>query len=288
MITFRLIPGLLANGITDIPELPYPDDANVKHLSKEDRRKYHVSLVVDRQRQLASTLRERMTAGQSYDASNLYRKSFYDEVITLANKVNFLSFPAFCENDDLLEFIESSEVDGTKENRYASHDHGWYISRGQGLNEAGERLCRFIDKHSVLESNDGPRRPLVVLAFDEAHVLTDNPPGQPGWNYFLELRRILRQFHRHPIFSLFLSTAGCFNQLSPEIRSDPSARAREPDNPPLDTITEISFDDLAYPTFKDSVSLMRVIQTDWICHLGRPLYVHPSYPFGEQLMNHLE
>ncbi len=285
MITFRLIPGLLANGITDIPELPYPDDANVKHLSKEDRRKYHVSLVVDRQRQLASTFRERMTAGQSYDASNVYRKSFYDEVTKLANKVNFLSFPAFCENDGFLEFMKSSEVDGTKENKPTIH--GQYISGGQSLDEAGEKLCRFIDKHSVLESNDGPRRPLVVLAFDEAHVLTDNPPGQPGWNYFLELRRILRQFHRHPIFSLFLSTAGRFNQLSPEIRSDPSARAREPDNPPLDTITEISFDDLAYPTFKDSVSLMRVIQTDWICHLGRPLYVHPSYPFGEQLMNHL-
>ena len=71
MIIFRLLPRLLANGIADIPELPYPDDADVKHLSEEDRKDY-VSLVVNRQRQLASTFRERMTAGQSYDASNPY------------------------------------------------------------------------------------------------------------------------------------------------------------------------------------------------------------------------
>ena len=202
----------------------------------------------------------------------------------MADEVNFLLFPAFCENDDFLEFMKSSKVDGTKENKPTIH--GQYISGGQSLDEAGEKLCRFIDKHSVLESANGPRRPLVILAFDEAHVLTDNPPDQPGWNFFLELRRILQQFHRHPIFLLFLSTAECFNQFSPGIRSDPSTRAKEPSNPLLDMITKISFNDLAYPALKDSISLMRVIETDWISHLGRPLYVHPSYPFGEQLIDH--
>ena len=249
---------------------------------KEDRKDY-VSLVVDRQGKLASAFRERMTAGQSYDASNLYRKLFYDEVTKLVDEVNFLSFPVFCENDGFLEFVKGRKP-VTEENKPTTH--GWYISGGRGLNEADEELCRFIDKHSVLESNNGPRRPLVVLAFDEAYVLTDNPPDQPGWNFFSELCRTLQQFHRHPIFSLFLSTAGRFKQFFPEIRSDPSARAREPDNRPLDTITEISFDDVAYPALKDSVSL-RVIETDWISHLGRPLYVHPSYPFGEWVMNHL-
>ncbi len=91
MIIFRLLPGLLANGVADIPDL---DNADIKNLSKEDRKDY-VSSVVERQRELASAFRERMTAGQSYDSSNLYRESFYDEVIKLADEVKFLSFPVF-------------------------------------------------------------------------------------------------------------------------------------------------------------------------------------------------
>ena len=102
-------------------------------------------------------------------------------------------------------------------------DHGQYVSKCEGLQEAGEMLCRFIDERSVLESDKGPRRPLVVLAFDEADTLTDNPPEQEHWNLFVELRRVLRQIEHLPIFSLFLSTAGRFDKFSPVIRSDPSA-----------------------------------------------------------------
>jgi len=182
--------------------------------------------------------------------------------------------------------VKNSKLDRTRENEPTIHER--YISKGHGLNDAGEKLCRFIDKRSVLDSQIGPRRPLVILVFDEAHVLTDNPPGQPSWNLFLELRRILQQFHDHAIFWVFLSTAGRFKQFSPDIHSDPLARAREPDNRPLDPITETSFDDVAYPALKDTVSLTDVISTDWISHLGRPLYVHPNHPFRERLTNHLD
>jgi hypothetical protein len=157
----------------------------------------------------------------------------------------------------------------------------------EGVVEAGERLCRFVDQHHLLDSNNGPRWPLVVLAFDEAHILTDNPPDGDS-NLFLMLRRILRQIHRLPIFSLFLSTAGRFNLFSPEIRSDPSDRIKNDNLRPLDPIPEVSFDDIAYPAFEDKITLDRVVQMDWIAHLGRPLYVHSSYPFREQLTFHLE
>jgi hypothetical protein len=135
---------------------------------------------------------------------------------------------------------------------------------------------------------NGPRRPLVVLAFDEADTLTDNPPGQSTWNLFSELRRVLRQIQHLQIFSLFLSTAGRFDKLSPDVHSDPSARARELEFRPLDPISEVSFDDIAYPALKDTVTIGRVVEDDWISHLGRPLYVHPSYPFRELLSYHLE
>jgi len=61
----------------------------------KEKPKEYVSLVVDRQKRLASAFREHMTKDQSYHASNSNRESFYDEVIKLAERVNFLSFPIF-------------------------------------------------------------------------------------------------------------------------------------------------------------------------------------------------
>jgi hypothetical protein len=77
-----------------------------------------------------------------------------------------------------------------------------------------------------------------------------------------------------PIFSLFLSTAGRPNH-SPalEIKADPSTRMYNFEGPPVHPISEISFDDLAYPAYPNSITLDRVVELDWISHLGRPLYV---------------
>ena len=178
---------------------------------------------------------------------------------------------------------------GSNEQKYDEKEpeHGWFTWKGEGLKEAGERLCHFIDEHRVLDLEEGPRRPLIVLAFDEADTLTDNPPKQELRNLFSELRRVLRQIEHLAIFSLFLSTAGRFDKFPPVIHSDPF-RAREPDNCPLDLITEISFDDLAYPALKSTITLDSVVEIGWISHLGRPLYVHPSYPFRELLSYQLE
>ena len=146
------------------------------------------------------------------------------------------------------------------ENGEPVDEYGRFVSKDGGLQDAGKALCRFIDEHRLLDSKNGPRRPLVVLAFDEADALTDNPPNN-DWNLFIELRQVLQQIDELPIFSLFLSTAGRFDKCSPVIRSDPSARAREPDNRPLDPITEISFDDIAYPALKGTITIDNVVET---------------------------
>lgn len=140
------------------------------------------------------------------------------------------------------------------------------------IKDSGERLCKFLDRGGVLDSSTGPRRPLVILSFDESHVLTDTPKTG-GWTLFVELRRTLREIVGFPIFSLFLSTAGRFHLFSPEIRSDPSTRVSRADLVPLDPISEVSFDDLAFPAKEYTVPLSRVVKLDWISHLGRPLYV---------------
>ena len=163
--------------------------------------------------------------------------------------------------------------------------HSLYVRRkNEGLQKAGNILCRFLDEHGVLNLAKGPRRPLVVLAFDEADVLTDNLPGQDHWNLFSELRRVLRRIMKFSILSLFLSTGGHFNKFSPDIHSDTSGRARDPRNHPLDPILECSFDEIAYPAPEDTIAMNRVVEIDWISHLGRPLYVHSSYPFRELLL----
>jgi len=165
-----------------------------------------------------------------------------------------------------------------------------YVSKGRGLDDAGERLSEFIDPRNMLDRVQGSRRPLVIFAFDEAHILTDNPHKKfkKDWNLFLELRRILRQISGRAIFSLFLSTAGRFHLFSPETRSDPSSRVRDASERTLDPITEISFDDLAHAALKDTVALDRVVRIEWMSHLGRPLYVHFGSAFSEQLTSHLD
>jgi hypothetical protein len=141
----------------------------------------------------------------------------------------------------------------------------------ENLENAGKKLSEFVDPHGMLDRKEwSPRRPLVIFAFDEAQILTDNP-AKMSWNLFLELRRILRQISRLAIFSLFLSTAGRFHLPSPETHSDPSSRVRDPAYPTLNPITEISFDDIAHPAKSGTVMLSRVVSMDWMCHLGRPL-----------------
>jgi hypothetical protein len=95
VIILQLFPGFLTNGIADIHELP--PKAGVKKLGPKKRDEY-LSLLENRQKELASAFRKRMTSNQTYDSPNDYRKDFYVEVINEAENVNFLSFPV-CEND---------------------------------------------------------------------------------------------------------------------------------------------------------------------------------------------
>jgi hypothetical protein len=222
--------------------------------------------VIMRQRALACAFRERMTKDQSFEASNEYRKHFYKEVTKMANvvEVNFCAYIGLFEMTNISKFTQDKQVrerDGHLTPRYVDH---------KGVLESATNLRNFIDPHGTLSSPQGPQRPLVILAFDESHLLTDNPKDTP-WNLFFGLRRTLREMVKLPIFSLFLSTAGRFHEFSPEIRSDPSTRIMKADLFPLDPISEISFDDLAFPAEENTVTLDRVVQMDWIAHLGRPL-----------------
>jgi hypothetical protein len=125
-----------------------------------------------------------------------------------------------------------------------------------------------------LNLKNGPQCPLVILTFDKADTLTDNAPGEEDWNLFSdsELCRVLQQINHLQIFLLFLSTSvqllatvGCFHKFFPEI-CEKSAWARDPDHHPLNSILEVSFDDITYMASKDTVTIGRVVEIDWISH----------------------
>jgi hypothetical protein len=83
---------------------------------------------------------------------------------------------------------------------------------------------------------------LVILCFDEAHGLTIDIPGQKSFTRFSELRRALRVIDGHPVFSVFLSTAGKLEVFSADPTYDKSARLLPSDLRTYPPITEISFD----------------------------------------------
>ena len=113
--------------------------------------------VKDRQMKLARAFHEHMTKDQSYFTSSPNRTDFYARVTAMTEEVNSLSFPFFCENDGYLQFAGNNELVGDEKKP------GHFVSELEGPAEAGERLCRFIDEHHLLDPESGPRRPLVVL-----------------------------------------------------------------------------------------------------------------------------
>ena len=123
------------------------------------------------------------------------------------------------------------------------------------------------------EPEDG--YPLVILAFDEAHTLTDREGDrEDAWSNFNELRYVLRALHRFPLFSLFLSTTGKISQFTSAEDEDVSRRVTRGQLALIQPFTDLGFD-----TFANSVSLEdywyleNVTTGSHIAHLGRPLYV---------------
>jgi hypothetical protein len=72
-------------------------DADIPTLPPYDLRDQasHALLVKDRQALLASTFRGLMTSDLSFRGHNDYRQRFYEEVVDLANEVNYLILHSF-------------------------------------------------------------------------------------------------------------------------------------------------------------------------------------------------
>ncbi|KIM74987.1 hypothetical protein PILCRDRAFT_13928 [Piloderma croceum F 1598] len=118
--------------------------------------------------------------------------------------------------------------------------------------------------------------PLIVLAFDEAQTLTDQEEtGSDVWSMLTALLFVLRELHRFPLFTLFISTSGKIFQSNPfgnEVISS-SSRIIKSKLAAIQPFAAFGFDTLAKKVSLDgSCNLERVTADSHIAHLGRPLF----------------
>jgi len=226
---------------------------------------------ITRQERLATAFRERMTEGQKFEGTGQYRQGFFEEVIDRALDVRI--FIGFVALSVLMGFRKAIHIENGTEKKRSSGLRLPRPYRNTGVPQAGAKLTSFICPPKGFCTENQLQRPIVILAFDEAHQLVDSVYGQ-NWSLLSELRRVLLLgLAGKPIFALFLSTAA--DQFKPNDIQD---------HPP---ITETSFDALAFTAEEGVTTLDEVAKDKWMSHLGRPLFASLIYSV-ERFTHHLE
>ncbi|KAH9974206.1 hypothetical protein BJV77DRAFT_1056083 [Russula vinacea] len=195
---------------------------------------------------LAAKFRLLMTAGQRFSSHGEHRKQFYQEVMLLADQIWSPTLtPGSPGKSPKFTFNPSTDANGSE-------------------------LMRFL----IEDYNVGTHySPALIISFDEAHSLAiDGDPTTDGpWSIFTQLRRALREIHKYPCFSIFLSTTGKIDQFMPAAKDDPSNRIQEGLGliPPF---CELGFDQLAEKATGGVTTLTKVSSEEFMASLGRPLF----------------
>jgi hypothetical protein len=115
--------------------------------------------------------------------------------------------------------------------------------------------------------------PLVILAFDEAHVLSaEKHECDTGYfSKFSELRRALRALNALPMFSVFLSTTGAIQNITPRPEFDTSGRVQKSEFLLLPPFTELGFDQMVRPIDDGALTIEEVSSIGFMACFGRPL-----------------
>ncbi|KAJ8517087.1 hypothetical protein ONZ45_g5701 [Pleurotus djamor] len=197
---------------------------------------------------LASTFQDLMTSGMQFGKHNPYRIRFFEEVVECAT-----------------DFLHRS----TSASHATANSPITYTLPGDSedtIVTAGSKLVEFIRARQPLYQS-----PLtLLLCFDKAHPLLRH---RSGWTPFFELRRSLRKILRLQIFTLFLSTTGSFYHFTPPPVVHPSSRLITKQLRFYRSITAVDFDILAKKVkLAEEPSLHKLASTDFIAHLGRPLF----------------
>jgi len=165
------------------------------------------------------------------------------------------------------------------------------------LRKAFKELCKSLGDEIVPElsaeqpmkkrrtsnpKSQASKHPLVVLAFDEAHTLTE-PQDKDSWSCFGEMRRAIRGLHTLSFFTLFISTSGTLFGITPTTGHNISARMLLEGEVML-PFCEVGFDMFAkYVDFRETVKLSQITSEEHLTSYGRPLSVLNAYSVRLQL-----
>jgi hypothetical protein len=233
--------------------------------------------------EMAAHFRAEMTAGQTFAGHNAFRVKFYEDVIeTAKSNLGGLAMPGPALPPDNRPKTRPPQPKG-KGKAPSSPTARDYDS---ALENTCEDLIRFLRgkrprpksrSDQTAEDDKTPMEsyPLIILAFDEAHTLTNRrSTDPPHWSNFSELRHALRSLHRFSCFSLFMSTTGKTSQFTPAKAEDNSMRVVEGELVLIPPFTDLGFDTLAQKvSFGRGLSLEKLASLPHMARLGRPLYV---------------
>ncbi|KAM6501250.1 hypothetical protein JOM56_004264, partial [Amanita muscaria] len=206
---------------------------------------------------IAQKFRLLMTAGQTFKRQGDKRREFYRAVVTYANEL--LQQPIIP--------VPLKSLDGQ-------------ATPPPAFTRSGEQLDIRRTAFDLLkclnpELEASPIKtlpPLVVLAFDEAHVLSvEKYQLDTGYfSKFSELRRALRALNELPIFSVFLSTAGKIQNITPPAGSDDSGRVQKAELVLLPPFTELGFDQMVEKISDSTLTIEDVTTDKFMARFGRP------------------
>ncbi|KAJ2932242.1 hypothetical protein H1R20_g4866, partial [Candolleomyces eurysporus] len=193
----------------------------------------------DRPEEIARKFREHMSSGMSTDGHGPYRRGFYRIVIEEMNKI-----------------LKSK---------------GSLKQAQQTLEDLVNRIVR----KTVFPGTKLPD-PLVIIAFDEAHTLTNHVYRTHGsaWSNFVELRRALHHYvSDRSLSTLFLSTTSKIDQLASLRSQDYSALFYNGNFSAYRPFVALGFDQFAKRLRLDGTEdFNSVITLDFIASYGRPLW----------------
>lgn len=130
-----------------------------------------------------------------------------------------------------------------------------------------QELLHHIDS----EATHSPEFPIVFIAFDEAHPLTDLiSTGQR--TFFTELRSVIQDVQSNAYFCFFLSTTSKISGFSMPRDIARSARMEQHHIPSV-PFSDLGFDQLMYDRkiFTRFKTLEDVTSPDCVVYMGRPL-----------------
>ncbi|KAM6495554.1 hypothetical protein JOM56_008260 [Amanita muscaria] len=233
--------------------------------------------ITDEQRHetIAQKFRLLMTAGQTFNHQGGKRREFYSAVVKHANE--FLQPPAPPAP------LEPSIPQTTPPPPTFTLDGEQLDIKRTALD-----LLKCLNPE-LKEEHIDTIPPLVVLTFDEAHVLSveKHQSGIGYFSKFSELRRALRALKDLPIFSVFLSTSGKIQNITPRAEDDGSGRVQKSKLVLLPPFIELGFDQMVGRISDSALTIETVSNIKFMVRFGRPLFGSRYFNGDAEIRNYI-